>query len=128
MSKKLFLALVFFSISIFLITPLSASTFEKIEECGDRDAKCVGKVLLEKLNELEAGKPSSGLIVDFYRSDHCSQDLLTTINFGTNLEQNKQRCEARSQYIKQNVWGVKYNGECVDIRDTNFLSACEQFI
>ena len=127
MKKNVFLTLSLLTFFVFIVQPVPASTFEKIEECGDRDAKCVGKVLLEKLNEMQS-TPATGLVVDFYRSDHCSQDLLTTINFGTNLEQNKQRCEARAQQISQNVWGVKYNGECVDIRDTNFLSACEQFI
>lgn len=127
MKKNLLLSLVLACSLIFIVQPAFSSTFEKIEECGDRDAKCVGKVLLEKLNELQLGTPSN-LVVDFYNSDHCNQDLLTTINFGTNLEQNRQRCEARAQYIKKNVWGVRYNGECIDIRDTNFLAACEQFI
>ena len=127
MKKKVSLNLFLLGVLVLLVQPALASTFEKIEQCGDRDAKCVGKVLLEKLNEMEVGS-STGLVVEFFRSDHCSQDLLTTINFGTNFEQNRLRCEARSQYIKQNVWGVRYNGNCIDIRDTSFLAACEQFI
>ena len=55
MKKKVSLNLFLLGFLALLVQPALASTIEKIEQCGDRDAKCVGKVLLEKLNEMEVG-------------------------------------------------------------------------
>jgi hypothetical protein len=61
--------------------------------------------------------PSSGA-VELYRSDSCTGTLLGTASAGT-------RCEKFAG--AGDAWGVKINGECLNIVDASAVSACEAF-
>lgn len=56
-----------------------------------------------------------------FHSDSCSpSELLAVVGAGSD-------CRALGSQISSNVWGVLIDGECRDISDTDFATACERF-
>lgn len=53
----------------------------------------------------------------FYRNDSCSSELVGAAD----------RYTSCSSLPNKPVWGVKINGTCQDINDTNLPTACERF-
>lgn len=63
---------------------------------------------------------SSPRSVKLYHNDHCNGSLIANVNYQTN-------CEELGQHISTRVWGIKVNGQCEDISDTDFVSACRLY-
>jgi hypothetical protein len=57
----------------------------------------------------------------FYHSDNCSGQVLVYAD-------EKSDCRKIAPHVRSSVWGVRINGECQDIRDTDFASACAAFL
>jgi len=62
--------------------------------------------------------PSNGGGIELYHSDSCSGTLIGTANPGT-------RCEKFAG--AGDAWGVKMNGQCLNIPDVSAVIACESF-
>lgn len=58
--------------------------------------------------------------VALYNSDSCSGDLLAFIDRSSD-------CESMARRANKRVWGIRVNGQCHDISDTDFLAACNQY-
>ncbi len=126
MVKRFFI----FSFFVFpLVLNLAAYAFDDdLTQCGRTDAVCVGKILLEKMNQLKFKDPSN-MTVEFYRSDDCVDRLLATVVFDDSQSANDARCRRYSEFVDEKVWGIKVKGgKCSNIIDTDFLSACRRFI
>lgn len=63
--------------------------------------------------------PSYGGNIEIYQSDSCSGSLVGTANVNTN-------CSSKFSTAGQ-AWGIRVNGECVNIADTTAVKACESF-
>src|SRR3989338_4688954 len=115
-------------LSIFLIlSSLSAKADHELDRCSSSDAVCVGKVLLNKLNQL--GDSPNNLTIEFYHDDYCRDELLITVTFTDNVSKNDAQCRKLSKLVDQRVWGVKTKGgACINIADEDFLRACLEFI
>lgn len=72
-----------------------------------RDAECGGS----------QPPPSTGGSAVLYRSDRCDSSMVAIINPGTS-------CNGLGS---QNIWGVKLNGQCLDISDAPANQVCERF-
>jgi hypothetical protein len=59
-------------------------------------------------------------VVELYRSDTCSGALQAFVGPRTD-------CSALASHVSGTVWGVRINGECQDITDSDFASACARF-
>lgn len=93
-----------------------------LEECANTDAKCVGKVILDRL----AGTNNSTEVVEFYKDDgRCESDKLLAKIPMKDLE----RCEKLAPFIKERVWGIRLYGSCIDLQpDEDFSAACQKFV
>lgn len=56
--------------------------------------------------------------VEIYRSDSCSSDLVAIVDRNTYCQSLQGMADA---------WGIKVNGQCTNIADTNIVQACERF-
>ncbi len=112
---------------IFSIGALEASSSvdRQLENCGS-NLTCVAKVLAELIeNNGTSSGNTTGEIVEFYHDDgRCELDnLMKRVRFGITSE----GCQRAAQGVTKNVWGVRVNGVCSDISDTDFLSACTKY-
>src|SRR5690606_18769156 len=66
------------------------------------------------------GSRRRGDDVELFSDDSCARRV-TTVKKGMD-------CRAvNGVFTGQNVWSVRFRGQCVNIPDTNFLNACESF-
>jgi hypothetical protein len=64
---------------------------------------------------------STGGSVALFHSDRCdTSELLATIGPATS-------CASLSAQISSRVWGVRIDGQCLDVTDTDVGAACERF-
>lgn len=63
---------------------------------------------------------SSRRAVGLYKSDKCDDDMVAYID-------RKSDCEQMARKINSRVWGVTIDGQCQDIADTDFVTACRSF-
>lgn len=63
--------------------------------------------------------PSYGGNIEIYQSDSCSGSLVGTANINTN-------CSSKFS-TAGHAWGVRINGECINISDTTAVKACEAY-
>jgi hypothetical protein len=100
--------------------PRPASTRSDIEACRG-DVTCVGLILAELI---ERNGGSDRGTVSFYHSDSCAQgELLRTVSVGISAES----CARLGNVITTRVWGVRMDGGCIDISDTDFNTACLRY-
>lgn len=123
MNKKLI------TLGLFLSTFLMArsSVDRQLDNCSG-DLTCVAKVLAELIEingSNSGGNNNSNEIVEFYSDDgRCEFDnLLKRVNFGISSD----GCARAAQTVTKRVWGIKMNGVCSDISDTDFLNACNKY-
>lgn len=66
--------------------------------------------------------------VEFFTTSDCSVNLVAAINFGTDFNANKARCQAIGAVLGATVQGVKLDrGPCQTKNSTSFLNACLGF-
>lgn len=91
------------------------------EVCPDRrDAVCVGRVILNELNEGSFGEKWNTVM--YYNEDNCSGQLLA-ITKNTTVPV----CEQKAPGVSKKVWGLTIGGKCHDIPDMDFLTACKTY-
>lgn len=99
----------------------SANPYQEIEACG-QDVACVGKVLARMIQRNGGGGGSQGGVTFFHDDGRCESDeLIAFVPFGIS----EAECERRGRIITTRVWGVKFQGDCKDVRDKNFVDACK---
>lgn len=74
--------------------------------------------LQQSLNTPTNPSPSPSQNVELFRSDSCRDSLVGLVNPGTD-------CSRFS--TSDSVWGIRVNGVCQDIDDTNAQNACRTF-
>jgi len=77
---------------------------------------------------LDGGSGGSGRLgpeVSFYQSDRCSSSLVGMMKFYSDPYRNQQLCADVTSSTA--VWGVAFNGTCIDISDTTMANACRLF-
>jgi hypothetical protein len=115
-------------LSILTLGVLSINSVElsaqSIEDCASSDAKCVGKALLKEIRANRGGARST---VGFYNSDSCEEDDLI-VELDKHRDDPATTCEKMARHFSTRVWGVSVSGKCFDIRDTDFLTACKDFL
>lgn len=125
MVKRVIFLVSFLALNVSLV---KASHNEDISQCNNADAVCVGKVLLNKLDQLDLKEPFK-MEVEFYHDDWCNNNLIITMSFGDNSSLNEGRCRRFAKIVNEKVWGYKMkDGKCVNITDVDFLTACMLFI
>jgi hypothetical protein len=103
-----------------------ADTWEdQINQCSSSDAVCVGKVLARQHSARSGGGGGGGGKVEYFHNDRCESSLLATVS--SSVGDRVETCKALQATISDNVWGVRVNGNCSDISDTDFYSACMRF-
>ena len=58
--------------------------------------------------------------VGLYNSDTCSSDLVAFVD-------SKTQCAQLASYVNVRIYGIQSQGQCSDIADSDFNSACERF-
>lgn len=61
-----------------------------------------------------------GRAVELYRNDSCHSSIVGLIDYNTN-------CSEFAQSVSSSIWGIKVNGECINIPDTNAERACNLY-
>lgn len=97
---------------------------ERIDNCGN-DVGCIAKVLVDVIEYNDGGGGGSQNYVEFYHDDgQCySGNLIAKVPDGVS----DLRCERLAEGVRDRVWGIKLYGDCMDISDSDFVSACKRF-
>jgi hypothetical protein len=85
---------------------------------GDRCFDLDDTTYVNACHAFEAGNGPE--TVTFYKSDSCSGGLAAFVGPWTD-------CADLSRYVRSAVWAIQIDGQCQDISDSNFVSACERF-
>lgn len=82
--------------------------------------KCDGYVDALLSSYENDGRRRAGEEVEMFSDDYC-RNTVATIQRGDN-------CEALNNVFNgQNIWSIRYRGQCVNITDTTFRPACETY-
>jgi hypothetical protein len=82
------------------------------------------QVICESAKVAPMGHAPGEKLVQFFRADNCEADFISSVSFTGNYQVDEALCRSKAKGTDVLVWGVKVDGRCIDVQDTDFLKAC----
>lgn len=107
---------------------------QRMDFCSRVDARCVGHVLLDAIQQsgTQPGESYDEITfeIDFFNSRNCVGNKEVSIRFTEDTARNEEKCTRYAPTVTNYIFSVKIDGRCMNFNDgpwQNFQSACLRF-